>query len=73
MSRVAFDRIDNELTVDLDITHINAVDKFDDGDYLFSSRHTDSLFKVRASQTPHMLFRDASADRFLRIGLSQNA
>lgn len=29
-----------------DITHFNSVDKFDDGDYLISSRHTDALYKV---------------------------
>lgn len=31
----------------LDITHVNAVDKFDDGDYLVSARHTDTIYKVR--------------------------
>lgn len=30
-----------------DMTHINSVDKFDNGDYLFSSRYTDTLYKVR--------------------------
>src|ERR1700760_3689055 len=29
-----------------DITHFNSIDKFPDGDYLLSSRHTDTLYKV---------------------------
>ena len=30
----------------LDAFHINAVDKFDNGDYLFSARYTDTIYKV---------------------------
>ncbi|KAK5173383.1 uncharacterized protein LTR77_002064 [Saxophila tyrrhenica] len=29
-----------------DILHFNAVDKFDDGDYLVSARHTDTIYKI---------------------------
>lgn len=29
-----------------DILHLNALDKFPDGDYLLSSRHTDTLYKI---------------------------
>ena len=29
-----------------DILHLNSIDKFPDGDYLVSSRHTDALYKV---------------------------
>jgi hypothetical protein len=29
-----------------DILHLNAIDKFPDGDYLISSRHTDALYKI---------------------------
>lgn len=29
-----------------DILHLNAADKFTDGDYLLSSRHTDTLYKI---------------------------
>ncbi|KAK3710114.1 hypothetical protein LTR37_010545 [Vermiconidia calcicola] len=29
-----------------DILHLNAVDQFPDGDYLVSSRHTDTLYKI---------------------------
>lgn len=29
-----------------DILHLNSIDKFPDGDYLISSRHTDTLYKV---------------------------
>lgn len=37
---------EDKCATDWDITHINAVDRFDDGDYLFSARHTDALYKV---------------------------
>lgn len=30
-----------------DITHFNAIDKFDDGDYLLSARHMDTIYKVQ--------------------------
>lgn len=29
-----------------DILHLNAIDKFDDGDYLLSARHTDTIYKI---------------------------
>ena len=29
-----------------DILHLNSIDKFPDGDYLVSSRHTDTLYKI---------------------------
>jgi hypothetical protein len=29
-----------------DLLHVNAVDKFPDGDYLLSARHTDALYKI---------------------------
>lgn len=32
-----------------DITHFNSIDKFPDGDYLLSGRHTDTLYKVGSS------------------------
>lgn len=29
-----------------DILHLNSVDRFDDGDYLLSARHTDTIYKI---------------------------
>lgn len=29
-----------------EILHLNAIDKFDDGDYLLSARHMDAIYKI---------------------------
>lgn len=39
-----------------DITHLNAIDKFDDGDYLLSARHTNTLYKI-SHKTGEIIWR----------------
>lgn len=38
----------------LDIAHMNSVDKFDNGDYLISARHTNTIYKVSALLLPQL-------------------
>jgi hypothetical protein len=39
-----------------DILHLNAIDKFDDGDYLVSARHTDAIYKI-SHKDGHIVWR----------------
>ena len=45
--------VDKECQKGWDANHCNAIDRFDNGDYLISCRHTDALYKISRTVAPY--------------------